>query len=48
MGTEVGGGREETNAGSLILLEGGRGGRDRKPNYVACSARLVGGWVVVA
>ena len=23
-------------------------GRDRKPNFVACSARLVDGWVVVA
>ena len=27
---------------------GGRGGRGWKPDFVACSARLAGGWVVVS
>ena len=41
----------KTNVGGCRGREpdfvGGRG-RDRKPNFVTCSARLVGGWVVMA
>ena len=32
----------------LILWGGKERGRDRKPNLVACSARIVSGWVEVA
>ena len=42
----MGGGEAETE--NLILLEGKRRGRDRKPDFVAFSARIVSGWVVMA
>ena len=32
----------------LLRTNGGRRGRDRKPDFVACSARIVSGWMVVA
>ena len=42
MGRRRGGDREPNSVG-------GKGrGRDRKPNFVACSAGIVTGWVVVA
>ena len=31
----------------LLRTNGGRRGRDRKPDFVTCSARIVSGWVVV-
>ena len=31
----------------LLRTNGGRRGRDRKPDFVTCVARIVSGWVVV-
>ena len=41
------GGRRETDRNANNVWRRGRG-RDRKPDFVACSARIVSGWVVVA
>ena len=40
------GGEAETE--NLILYDGKRRVRNRKPDFVACSARIVSRWVVMA
>ena len=40
-------GEGEVETVSLILYGGKGRGTGRKPNFVACSARIVSGWMLV-